>query len=102
MKYTLKTKFFTFIFKVRRYFKLFLRRFKSQEILAVHDNDLDDLLKELKLFDKIKQGKFSCENCRTIITRDNLGIISNENDSIHIYCISTNCNRNHHNLEVNA
>ena len=80
---------------------MFVRRFKSQEILAVHDNDLDDLLKKLNLFDKVEQGKFHCENCRTIITRDNLGIISNDNDKIVIYCISTSCNRNHYNLEVN-
>jgi hypothetical protein len=80
---------------------LFIRRFKSQEILAVHDNDLDDLLKKLNLFDNIERGKFNCENCRTIITRDNLGIISNDNGRMIIYCISTGCNHNHYKLEVN-
>jgi hypothetical protein len=101
MKYTFKTKFWNVIFKIKRSLKLFIRRFKSQNILAVYDSDLDSLLKKLNLYDKIKQNKFSCNNCRTIITRENLGIITNENDKIQIYCISTGCNRNHYNLEVN-
>lgn len=70
--------------------------------MAVYDSDLDKLLKKFNLYDKIEQGKFSCPNCRTIITRENLGIIANDNDRIHIYCISTCCNKNHYNLEVNA
>jgi hypothetical protein len=70
--------------------------------MAVYDSDLDKLLKKFKLYDKIQHGKFSCHICRTIITRENLGIIANENDRIHVYCISTGCNRNHYNLEVNV
>ena len=102
MKYTFKTKFWNTIFRIRRFLKLFIRRFKSQDVLAVYDSDLDNLLIKLNLYDKIEQGKFSCHNCKTIITRDNLGIIANENDKIQIYCISTGCNKNHYNLEVNA
>ena len=102
MKYTFKTRFWNVIFRIKRFLKLFIRRFKSQEVLAVYDSDLDNLLKKFNLYDNVVKGKFSCHNCKTIITRENLGIISNDNDRIHIYCISTSCNRNHYNLEVDA
>mgnify|MGYP000571983588 CR=1 FL=1 len=101
MKHTIKTRFWNVIFRIKRFLKLYIRRLKSQEVLAVYDSDLDDLLKKLNLYDKVEQSKFSCKNCRTIITRDNLGIITNENDKIQIYCISTGCSRSHYNLEVN-
>lgn len=81
---------------------MFFRRFQTQVVLAVYDSDLDNLLKKVNLYDKVEKGQFSCNNCKTIITRENLGIITNENDRIYIYCISTGCNRKHYNLEVNA
>ncbi|MCI5058469.1 MAG: hypothetical protein MRY83_20320 [Flavobacteriales bacterium] len=70
---------------------LIIRRFQSQEVLAVYDNDLDSLLKKLGLFDEVNNGAFQCPECCIKITRENLGTISNENGAIIIRCLSTNC-----------
>ena len=92
MKYSLKNRIQTALFKLKRLVLLFLRRIRSQEVLAVYDSDLDGLLKKLNLYDDVINGRFHCQNCGCIITRKNLGFIINENNAILIYCISTGCN----------
>lgn len=75
----------------KRWLHLLLRRFNSQEILAVYDDDLDGVLNKMGLYEDIKMGKFKCNSCKCIITRENLGLIKNENGAIHIFCIATGC-----------
>jgi len=91
MKYSLKNRIQTALFKLKRLFFLFLRRMQSHKLLAVYDGDLDGLLKRLNLYEKVINGKFHCKNCGCTITRENLGVIINENNTIQIYCISTSC-----------
>ncbi len=85
----IKLKFFLF----KRKMALLIRRLKSYKVQAVFEEDLDDLLIQLDLSEKIKQGKFKCLKCGCTITRENLGIIENINGAIQISCLSTNCIR---------
>lgn len=49
---------------------------------AVHDNDLEALLKKLNLLDKIKSGEFKCKFTKEIITLENLHSIFPEEGTI--------------------
>ena len=91
MEYTFRSRIATSWFKIKRLALLFIRRFQTQDILAVYDTDLDGVLEKLQLSDKIEKGFFKCPDCGCTITRDNLGLITNENDATLIYCIATSC-----------
>ena len=80
--------------RIKRKFRLFVRRFASNSVMAVYDDDLEGLLEKLGLLSKIKSGEFKCSNCECTITLDNLGVIENENDVIKIYCLATFCSEN--------
>ncbi len=78
-------------FLLRRKVVLLFRRLKSHKILAVYEDDLDDLLVQLGLDEKIKDGKFNCLKCGCTISRENLGVIENSNGAIQISCLSSSC-----------
>lgn len=91
MKEPIRTRISENWIRLKRWLKLVLRRFSSQKILAVYDDDLDGVLKKMGLYEDIKIGKYKCKSCNCLITRQNLGLIKNENGAIQIYCISTGC-----------
>tara|TARA_R110002033_G_scaffold111930_1_gene157320 strand:+ start:1222 stop:1455 length:234 start_codon:yes stop_codon:yes gene_type:complete len=49
---------------------------------AVHDNDLEALLKKLNLLEKIKSGELKCKFTKEIITLENLHSIFPEEGTI--------------------
>jgi len=55
---------------------------------VVHDNDLIDLLKKLKLFEKIQMGQLKCKFTATVITFQNLHSIFPESGDIKLVCNS--------------
>ena len=57
---------------------------------TVYDSDLEELLKNLNIFDKIKSGKMKCKFTNEIITIDNLHSIFPEENTIKIVCDSPN------------
>jgi len=70
------------------------RRLSSKNVLAVYDDELDDILKNLGLDEKIQKGSINCQKCGCTITRNNLGVIKKENGAIQIFCLTTSCNSN--------
>lgn len=77
---------------IKRKTQLMWRRVYSKKVLAVYDDELDDVLNNLGLLTKIKNKEITCQSCNCIITRENLGVIKNENGAIHMFCLSTSCN----------
>ena len=53
---------------------------------AVHDNDLNKLLINLGLLDKLHEGRLKCKFTGTLITFDNLYSIFPESGDIKLVC----------------
>lgn len=55
---------------------------------AVHDNDLEPLLKKLNLYNSVMEGRVKCKFTEIIITLDNLHSIFPESGTIKLVCNS--------------
>jgi hypothetical protein len=69
---------------------------------AILDIDMEDLLRRANQYDSIIAGNVVCENCGTIITIQNIGIIKpqkNTNNEIllEFYCDRLDCTQNYTN-----
>ena len=58
----------------------------KKEIDSVHDDDLEQVLKDLNLWDKLKNGDLKCKFTNTTITYSNLHSIFPEEGQIKIVC----------------
>lgn len=67
---------------------------KKIDIPAIHDNDLKEVLENLKLFDKFEQGELLCKNCNKVISWDNLFALKVIEGSIAIFCEEPDCVEN--------
>jgi hypothetical protein len=64
---------------------------RKHVIHAVHDLDLDELLRNLGLLEPLKNGELRCNICGCQVNRKNLGCLyPNEND-VRICCIKLSC-----------
>jgi hypothetical protein len=63
----------------------------EQKIHAVHDRDLEKLLKSLNLLEDLLAGKIECYLCKCKITMNNLGFIFPEKGEIRICCDKPDC-----------
>lgn len=66
---------------------------KREEVHAIHKRDLESILKDLGLFDKISSGSISCSICSKSITLDNLQCLFTEEDQIKFCCTNVDCYR---------
>lgn len=66
---------------------------KSIGVKAVHDSDLEQLLKKLGIFDDITAGKLNCAVCGCPVDLDNLGTIFPRDNEICVSCDSSRCVR---------
>lgn len=64
---------------------------KCYEISAVHEKDLEELLKSLNLLEQVKNGLVNCKFCGTKITLDNLQCIYPKDNEIVFCCDKINC-----------
>jgi hypothetical protein len=64
---------------------------RSGAVFAVHDKNLDDLLKELGLYDAIEGPGIRCEFCRRNVKRENLGFIYFIDDQPKVCCDDLAC-----------
>lgn len=64
---------------------------KNNQMKAVHDDDLDSLLKSLNVFDSVCSGKYECLFCHKKITVDNIDAIVPYENSIQFTCDSPEC-----------
>lgn len=61
------------------------------EIPAIHDKDLEVLLKELKLLSQVENEELKCSVCGDLITMKNIGGIIPEMNSVRIICDNSEC-----------
>ena len=55
---------------------------KNKEMRAVHDDDLESLLKSLNVYNDVGTGKFKCLFCQNKITIENIDAIVPYNNSV--------------------
>jgi hypothetical protein len=63
----------------------------TETLRAVHDDDLEQLLRELGLYYDIVYGKLKCAFCRTEVTLDNLHSIFPDSGAIKLCCDTPAC-----------
>lgn len=64
---------------------------KKKEITAIHEQDLEIILKKLSLLDDFNSKRLKCNFCKRIITKDNFGCIYPENNQIKFCCSDLVC-----------
>lgn len=60
-------------------------------IPAIHDDDLEKLLKQYGLFEKVKNGEIHCPICDTIISWENIYGLYFRDNQPHLVCDSPEC-----------
>lgn len=60
-------------------------------IHAVHDRDLENLLRSLNLLDDLRAGKIKCNECQCEVSEDNLGFIYPYEGKIRVCCDKPGC-----------
>lgn len=63
----------------------------KKEIKAVHDKDLETVLKNLNILDDINHGKKKCKFCDCIINIANLQALFPESGDIKLVCEKAEC-----------
>lgn len=63
----------------------------KKDIKAVHDEDLEQVLKDLNILNDIKRGKKKCKFCGCIINMDNLQTLFPESGDIKLTCDKVTC-----------
>ena len=64
---------------------------KNNEMKAVHDDDLENLLRTLNVYDLVKDGKKKCLFCDEIITFDNIDSIVPYDGTVEFTCHNKEC-----------
>ena len=64
---------------------------KDKELQAVHDDDLQELLRSLDVYDAILEGNYQCIYCKKTITLEKLGAIIPVNNEILFACNNSIC-----------
>lgn len=59
---------------------------KDIELTAVIDRNLEDLIRELDLDERLKVGDLLCAECGKVITMENLGAIELRDNEAVVYC----------------
>jgi len=60
-------------------------------VKAIHDIDLEEVLKKLGLYEGLLRGEFKCSICGCPLTLENLGGIYRENREVKIVCERIQC-----------
>jgi len=66
---------------------------KTIGVKAVHDSDLNNLLKRFGMLDDLVAGKFKCAVCECPVDLDNLGSIFPRDGEIGVSCDNNKCIR---------
>lgn len=69
------------------------RWLKREKVHAIHKRDLESILKDLGLLDKILAGSLSCTICGKLITIDTLQCLFLEENQIKFCCTNIECYR---------
>jgi len=60
-------------------------------VKAIHDSDLEKVLKKLGIYEKLVNGKYRCHICGVALSLDNLGGLYKENGEIRLVCNKIEC-----------
>jgi len=66
---------------------------KRIEVKAVYDQDLEQVLKNLGILDKLVAGELNCVVCGCEVDLDNLGAIFPEDNEVGVSCDNNRCVR---------
>jgi adenylate cyclase class IV len=70
------------------------KKTNEKEVRAVHGDDLENYLKSVGFFEKVKEGKTRCVYCGNKITIENLEVTKKaENGEIKMVCSNPRCTR---------
>lgn len=64
---------------------------KNNQMKAVHDNDLEKLLKSLGVYEDVVNGKYHCLFCNNVITAENIDSIVPHEQSVQFTCDNPLC-----------
>ena len=67
------------------------RRLKKEVVNAVHDDDIEQFLVSLGVFNDVLAGKYKCLICNQPIDIENIGIITTKDNKIKFVCESPSC-----------
>ena len=67
------------------------RWLQRKSVHAIHKRDLDSILKDLGLFNKILESSLFCSICNKLITLENLQCIFMEENKIKFCCNNFDC-----------
>ncbi len=60
-------------------------------VKAIHDSDLERVLRKLGLYEKLVRGEFRCAVCGRPLTLENLGGLYRENGEVKLVCNRIEC-----------
>ncbi len=63
----------------------------NEEVSLLFEDDLDEFLRQIGLYDDFYSGKIKCPICGKTITKKNLGIIATRNGKPFFICDSIQC-----------
>jgi hypothetical protein len=64
---------------------------KTERLRAVHDDDLEQVLKALGLFEDVKTGRTRCAVCRESVDLDNLHAVFSDSGDVKVTCNKPDC-----------
>lgn len=62
-----------------------------EKIPAIHERNLESILRELGLYEKISTGEMHCSICGVPLTIDTIGCLYMQEDDIKICCNKSGC-----------
>jgi len=60
-------------------------------VKAIHDSDLESVLRKLELYEKLVRGELSCVICGRSLTLENLGGLYREDGKVKLVCNRIEC-----------
>jgi len=60
-------------------------------VKAIHDSDLEKVLKKLGIYEKLVNREYRCHICGEVLSLDNLGGLYKENGEIRLVCDKIEC-----------
>lgn len=64
---------------------------KRITVNAVHDEDLERVLRDLGIFDDLVSGRLRCRNCDCVVGLSNLGAVLAEDGAVRVACMEKAC-----------
>ncbi len=63
----------------------------KQRVPAIHKRDLEAILMQLGILERLKEGALRCAECGNPVTLDNIQCLYMENNEIKLCCSNMNC-----------